>query len=213
MNSPPLKIGNKTINYVRSTKVLGIWLDEDLIFKEHSRKTVNKCQQKWGLLTKSTSRNHGLNVRSLCLLLKTTVLTKLHYGSPLWLHKNLHTFKGFWNKATLNPNRDLTELALQLPPFNIQLESLPVKFMCKVLKDQVPITSVLAQVDGSLYAVFHEQLTAIRKFIAWKNDIHRSIRNIDLLSSKTLKAAFYNKEDISSFLEYQWSQNIRKRYT
>ena len=133
MNSPPLKIGNKTINYVRSTKVLGIWLDEDLIFKEHSRKTVNKCQQKWGLLTKSTSRNHGLNVSIICLLLKTTVLATLHYGSPLWLHKNLYTFKGFWNKvimkisgATLNPNRDLklTEPALQLPPLNIQLESL-----------------------------------------------------------------------------------------
>ena len=54
-----------------------------------------------GNLSKTTNRNHGLNVRSLTLLLKTVVLTKLHYASNLWLHDNLEVFKGFLNNVVM----------------------------------------------------------------------------------------------------------------
>ena len=216
---PPLLIGSRLIRYVRSTKVLGIIVDDELSFKQHSSKQLKRCQQKWGLLTKTTSRNYGLNIRSLCLLLKTTVLTKLFYAAPLWLYNNLGNFKGFWNKvimkisgATLNPNRDLTELALQLPPLEIQLDVLTVKFMCKALTDQDSITSVLAQVDGSLYSEFHKQLYAIRKFVAWKNNSHRSIRNIDLLSDDTLVSVNYSKDEINKYQKHHWYQQIQHRY-
>lgn len=53
--------------------------------------------------------------------------------------------------ATLNPNWEITELALHLPPLDIQLNMLTVKFMCKTLKYQDLITPLLAQVDGSFY--------------------------------------------------------------
>ena len=212
---PSLKIGTKSIRYVKSTKVLGIWLDDELNFKEHSNITLKKCRQKWGLLTKTTTRNNGLNVKSLCLLLKTTVLTKLFYGAPLWLHKNQGLFKQFCNNlimkisgATLYPNRDLTELMLHLPPLNIQLCSLTVKFMCKALKDQDVITSVLAQIDGSLYNEFHNQLVAVRNFIAWKTQRTRSTRNIDLLSEETHKAITYTRNDIIQYQDHLWKQQI-----
>ena len=167
---PPLLIGNEYIRYVTSTKVLGVIIDDELKFSKHSNTLLKKCKQKWGLLTKTTSRNHGLNIRSLCLLLKTTVQTKLFYAAPLWLHKNVDKFKIFWNKvilkmsgAMLNPNRGITELAIHIPPLNILLNLLTVKFMCKIRKCQDLITSVLAQVEGSLNTQFHEQLLSIKQ--------------------------------------------------
>ena len=135
-----LVINGKSIRFVKYTKVLGLIIDDELSFKYHAEQKLKDCNKKWGMLTKSTNRNHGLNIRSLTLLLKTMILTKLHYASPLWLGGHLDLFKGFWNKvimkisgAMLNPNRQLTELVLHLPPLDIQLEIYTVKFLCKVL--------------------------------------------------------------------------------
>ena len=132
---PELIINGKHIKYVKSTKVLGLIIDDELKFKQHAAQKLKECNKKWGLLTKTTNRNHGLNVRSLTLLLKTTVLTKLHYAAPLWLGNNIDCYKLLWNNiimkisgAMLNPHRELMELALHLPPLEVQLEILNVKF-------------------------------------------------------------------------------------
>ena len=113
-------------------------------------------------MAKSTNRNHGFNVKSLSLLLKTVVLTKLNYAAPLWLDKNLGTYKDFWNKiimkisgATLYPNRDLVELAIHVPPLHIQLEILMIKFLCKAMSSHDHVTATLIQMEGSLYKEFH----------------------------------------------------------
>ena len=134
---PELVINNQHIRYVKQTRVLGLIIDDELKFSQHADQKLKECNKKWGLLTKTTNRKHGLNVRSLTLLLKVTVLTKLHYAAPLWLGKNLDVYKSFWNKvimkitgAMLYPHRELTELVLHLPPLEIQLETLTVKFLC-----------------------------------------------------------------------------------
>ena len=84
------------------------------------------------------------------------MLTKLHYASPLWLHDNLEVFKKFWNNvvmrtsgAMLNPHREVTELALHLPPLEVQLNMLTTKFLCKCLTSGDFISSLLLQIEGS----------------------------------------------------------------
>ena len=168
-NLPPeLYIGEKTIKYVKSTKVLGLIIDEDLSFFYHAEQKLKDCTKKWGMLTKATNRNHGLNVHSLLLLLKTTVLTKLFYAGPIWLYKNQALFKDFWNGvimkltgATLNPPRQVCELALHLPPLNVQLDVLTVKFFCKLLSVKDGMAAALIQTDGSLRKELHSQLIAL----------------------------------------------------
>ena len=102
-------------------------------------------------------------MKSVTLLLKTTVLTKLHYASPLWLGKNLDVYKTFWNNvimkisgAMLNPHWELTELVLHLPPLEIQLESLTVKFLCKILTSKDLMSSILVQIDETLHSELHK---------------------------------------------------------
>ena len=127
---PELRINGISIKYVRSTQVLRIILDEKLSFKDHAHKKLSECKKKWGLITKNTNRNHGLNVRSLTILLKGVILTKLLYGAPLWLANNLDCFTGFWNQiimkisgAMLNPHRELTKIAFHLLPLELQLDA------------------------------------------------------------------------------------------
>ena len=170
------------------------------------------------MLTKSTNRNHGLNIRSLTLLLKTMILTKLHYASPLWLGGHLELFRGFWNKvimkisgAMLNPNRQLTELVLHLPPLDIQLEIYTVKFLCKVLGSKDFVTSTLIQIEGSLQNEFYPQLAAIKGFLAWKEEGNIRTREVQLTEQKHQQLVQYHKTEIEVYQQKIWTDRIQNR--
>ena len=163
---PQLQINGQYIRYVKSTKVLGVILDDQLNFNCHAKQKLNECIKKWSLITKSTNRNHGLNIRSLTLLWKTMILTKLMYAAPIWLWKNLETFKSFWQSsfmkiigAYLYPSRALSEIALHLPPLEILLETQTVKFLCKVLSSDDTLTSTLCKLKEQFQTFFTSKLS------------------------------------------------------
>ena len=215
---PELNISNQKIRYVTHTRVLGILIDDELKFDQHANQKLKDCKKKWGLITKSTNRNHGLNIRSLTLLLKTTVLTKLLYAAPLWLGKNMDIFTSFWNKiimkisgAMLNPQRDLTELALHLPPLNVQLEVLTVKFLCKVLTCNDHITSVLHQIDGTSKSGLHNQISMLKRFLLWKGNKSRGIKVFDLLNPENGEAAHYSKEEMKRYQQTVWIDYVKNK--
>ena len=210
---PKLKLDQKEIQYVHQTKALGLIIDENLSFKTHAEEKLKSCNKAWGNLTKSTNRNHGLNVHSLTTLLKTIVLTKLHYVSPLWLGGNIDTFKGFWNSvimkisgSMLNPHREVTELALHLPPIYIQLKILSIKFLCKCLTAGDHMTSLVLQVEG-MESSFTQQIHALKEFLQWKSGL-RSAREVCLLENEHV---FYNKSEIEAFQTRSWLDYISNR--
>ena len=199
--------------------MLGITLDERLSFKDHAITKLNECKKKWGLITKNTNRNHGLNVRSLTILLKGVILTKLLYGAPLWLANNLDCFTGFWNQiimkisgAMLNPHRELTEIALHLPPLELQLEMLTVKFLCKCITSEDFMSSVLLQAESSLQKHLPDQLSAIKNFLDWKKDPSRPRgRQVDLLEPSTQLLSHYNKLEIKQYEMFFWAEKNKNR--
>ena len=217
---PDLHIDGKKIKYVKSTKVLGLIVDADLNFCHHAEQRLKDCKKKWGFLTKSTNRNHGLNVSSLTILLKTTVLTKLFYAAPIWIDKQISLFRGFWNSivmkltgATLNPHRVLSEIALHLPPLEVQAEVITTKFLCKILTSEDALTSTLFQIEGSLTKEFHSHLCAIKRYIIWRDDTQqfRSIRNVDLCYIKNQKVLHYNKATITQYRQKIWMDYSRNQ--
>lgn len=213
---PKLRIGGSDIEYVRQTKALGLTIDDQLTFQGHAEGKLKVCNQSWGNLTKTTNRNHGLNVRSLTLLLKTVVLTKLHYASPLWLHGNIETFRGFWNNvimktsgSMLNPHREVTELALHLPPLEVQLNLLTTKFLCKSVTSGDFVSSLVLQVEGS-QTYFQSQLIAMKEFLAWKKGL-RSAREIDLTNPDHVAEAFYSKAEMETYQTFIWTNRIKSQ--
>ena len=153
------------------------------------------------------------------------VITKLQYAAPLWLNQNLDIYQEFWNQAMMKitgsmlyPNRDIIELALHLPPLHIQLEILNVKFFCKILSGKDFATATLAQAEGSLYALYHNQLTAVRKYLVWRNGVNgqstetgRSQRHIDIMQMATTQNVIYTKEDIIQHQQNIWIDHIRNK--
>ena len=213
---PLLSIGGKIIQYVHQTKALGVIIDDKLTFKEHAESKLKVCNQSWGNLTKSTNRNHGLNVRSLTLLLKTVVLTKLHYASPLWLYNNIETFRDFWNKvimkttgSMLNPHREVTELALHLPPLAVQLHLLTTKFLCKCLTAGDHISSIVLQVEGS-QSQFQPQINCLKEFVAWKKGL-RTARGIELSQSDSITEAYYSKSEMERYQTFIWINRVKSQ--
>ena len=217
--SPPnLVISGSEIKYVKSTKVLGIILDEDLSFKAHAEQKAIECGQKWNLITKTTNRNYGLNVCSLLFLFRTTVLSKVTYAAPTWLWNNLSMFNQLWNSiimkisgAMLYPHRMITEIALHLPPLKVQLEVHTVKFLCKVLCNSDAVAATLLQMDGSLCPKFHQQLSSLKKYIMWKSPSskYRRISQVDLYdlmnNKNTLK---YDKRVMAYYGQHLWLNSI-----
>ena len=210
INPTQLKIDGKEILYVEYTKVLGIFIDKGLSFKHHATEKLKHCKQIWNLIKRGTTRDRGLNTRSLTYILKVVVLTKLLYGSMIWLHKNLDTFNSFWNDIILKcsgsmyyPHREVTEIALQLPPLDVQLEVITVKFLCKCLSGNNFMNSVVLQVDGSLHNILHDHMRSLKNFLAWKKGI-RSARNIDLTAFSNSNEVCYSKEEMIRYTSHLW---------
>ena len=214
---PDLYIGKKTIQYVKSTKVLGLILDDQLKFINHAQSKLAECNKKWSLLTKATNRNFGLNVRSMLLLFNTTVLSKLLYAAPVWLKRNLHHFDGFWNSAimkitgaTLNPNRNICELVLHLPSLEVQLEVITAKFLCKLLCTQDEMKSILIQADGSLTNEFNYQLKTIKKYVLWKSkNQHKRIRNVELINVCNRSNLMYTHIEMKTYQQHVWLDRMK----
>lgn len=140
------------------------------------------------------------------------------YAAPVWLWNNLDTFKGFWQDmimkitgAMLNPKRSLVELALQLPPLEVQLESQTVKFLCKLLSCDDTLTAIMLQIEGSLPDRFHKQLKAVKNYIHWKypDKVGRRTFMLDLLQWKTDEISLhYTKEDIQGYQRHRWMEML-----
>ena len=161
-------------------------------------------------------RYQGLNTRSLTLLVKTIVLTKLLYAAPIWLNKQISNFSGFWNDiilkcsgATLNPHRDLTEITLQLPPLEVQLEKITLKFLCKSMTQQDFMSSIIVQVDNTRSHMLKAPVKTLKDFIATKLG-KRTSRSIDLLDESVQELYQYNKQEIEQFMFKRWLNMIKK---
>ena len=107
-------------------------------------------------------------------------------------------FDSFWNDVILKcsgsmyyPHRELTEIALQIPPLEIQLKVITVKFLCKCLTSTDFMNSILHQIDGSLQTQLHQQLQSLKDFLTWKTAT-RSRRLLDLIDPSLTEAAHYS---------------------
>ena len=67
--------------------VLGLQIDDNLTFSEHTRMKLKQCWYSWYKIIRNSNRNHGLNVSSQAILFKTLVCPKLMYAAPVWLHE------------------------------------------------------------------------------------------------------------------------------
>ena len=216
-NFQPLKIGDKGIMYASSSRVLGLTIDDNLSFQDHARSKLKQCWFAWHRITRKCTRIRGLNCSSLSMLFKTVVLTKLLYAAPIWLKHNLPIYKDFYARvllkisgATHHPPKELTSVALNIPPLEISYQMITTKFIIKALTSDHHMQGLVLQLEEAKAHRYYEHIDLIRKFLSWKTGESRLNRSrIDLLEGVQKSIISYSREEISQFLEYTWNEHLQ----
>ena len=209
-----LQISKREVEYVTSSKVLGITIDDDLNFSRHSKATLSACWDTWHKLSDKTTRKRGLNCSTLRILFKTAVLTKLLYASPIWLGNNLSTFDNLLTRAMLKisgaqfyPPNVVSQAILNLPPLVLQFEMIVVKFYLKSLTQDDHIKSLILQLEEVPEHPYYLHVIWTKNFLAWKKSIPRSSRAISLIDLPS-DHFVYTKALITSYQSKKWNTQI-----
>ena len=103
------------------------------------------------------------------------------------------------------------EIALHLPPLEVQLEVLTVKFMCKCLTAGDFMTAIILQAEGSLHKYFYKQLNAIKQYLSWRTKgphERKTTRLIELTDIKRWDQTVYTKELVSRYETVLWMKKL-----
>ena len=211
-----IKITGTELEYVDKSKVLGITMDEKLTFEAHARTVLRNIWYAWNKLTDKMSRSKGLNTSSLCILFKTVVLTKLLYGSPVWLERNEGVFKSFMSKARLritgaqfHHSKQLAEIMLGIPRLELLNQRVTVKFLLKSLFHNDDISARILQIEHTPGHRYYEHTILLKEFLREKhnrfNDARISRISLADIPQKDLR---YSKHEVLAHVCRKWDREI-----
>ena len=151
------------------------------------------------------------------ILFKTVVLTKMMYAAPIWLQSNVDTFKDFWSRAILkisgseyNPKRIIVEVATGIPPMNLILEEIGMKFVLKYQTDEV-FHALFAQIECNRGHPFHSHVQGAMKYVEWKRFLQNTPKTRRKLTFMEIAPDefTYDKNIIKQFMCYRWADHIK----
>ena len=212
-NFQNLSINGKEIKYVCSTTVLGLVMDDKLMFDKHANRKLQQCWYTWYNISKNTTRHRGLNISSLVILFRAVVLSKLLYAAPVWLKNQLHKFKKFYSRVCLKisgathfPLQNLALLAVGLEPLSVLYDVVATKFTLKSLHSDDNLNAMILQIESSRGPPFHHHTTLIKKYFNFRDSsmtFHRACR-ITTLAETDVSLTHYVKSDIESYKFQLW---------
>ena len=231
------KLGDKKIKLVRSTKVLGIIIDEDLSFIEQSTDVYKKLTTRWNMIQLYCNRNWGFSQRVMVELIRTLFLSCLFYGSHLWMNKqNMKEINSLYYTmlksavgAVFHVRQSILEVILVIAPIHIQNKVNQIKHYLKININQVPDDPLkdtireAASTSTNNRTGLHSVIRSVYKFLEWKMVINpnqfreedkeiinqRDISKYHLLSASSCK---YTKNMISKFTEKMWSDSLKNEF-
>lgn len=224
-------LGNNIIHLTDKTKVLGVVLDKQLNFKEHSQAVYNKLVYRWVCLCRYSNRNWGLNQTVMLRVVKTIMFSSLFYGCMIWMsHSNMSLINSLWCKvaksavgAVFNVQHEILEVILGVPPLQTTNRMVTIKHYLKVFTDTPDIHMEFIQQElsyGNTTITYH--IRDVFRFLEWK--LHRypeSFQPSDVLiidqrdtihiSSLSHNACFYTRQMIKLFTEKIWQESLGNR--
>ena len=232
-----VKLGNKTINQVKETKVLGLHIDETLSYITHSKKINQKIYGSWAKMCEHTNRNFGFNQRVITQISKTYFLSSLHYAGPIWQNpKSIQEIESIWYKiiksavgAIFNVRTSIAEVILGLPPLRIQSLMNQIKHYLKLnIKPSVEdklrdfILGCFLQ-EHPTPAELSNIMKEVYKYLQWKLQ-HRprdfSEEDIKIICDQdyskyfhlSSKCCSYTKTTISKYTEMLWYKKLQNEF-
>ena len=177
-------LGENNIKRVPHTKVLGLIIDEDLNFIEHSKAVYRNLMGKWMMIHKYTNRHWGLKQQTMIQIIKTLWLPTLLYAGHVWITKhNIKEINSLLYKimkatigAVFNIRQSLAEIILGLPPIFIVNETNKVKHYLKMQMSQIPEDRLKDLVDDEIRknqpSEVRHAIRQVFKFLNWKLNVY-----------------------------------------
>lgn len=218
------KLGSQKIKLVKNTKVLGITLDEQLTFTEHSKDVYKKLITRWNFIQLYCNRNWGFTQKVMVELTRTLFLSCLFYGSHLWMNqKNMKDINSLYYKilkstvgAVFNVRHSLTEIILGLPPVNIQNHVNQIKHYLKIITSEVqddPLLKTIQQItsSNSIPSDMHNIFRSVFKFLRWK--LQRRPEQVSQEDQIIIQQSDFTKFHLLSRSCGLYTKDLMKKYT
>ena len=143
---PKLSINKHEIDRVESIKFLGVFIDENLTWKEHIKYTENKIAKNIGLLFRA---KHYLHRKSLLLLYFAYIHSYINYANIAWgsthvsnlqkiYRQQKHAIRIIYNKKKFDPARKLLSSNNILNVYQLNILNVSV-FMHRVKQKTAPL--------------------------------------------------------------------------
>jgi hypothetical protein len=226
------KLGDKSIKRVTETKVLGLIIDENLSYKQHSEAVLKSLHHRWNTLCKYSNRHWGFTQNVMMYLLKALFLSKLSYGSHIWMTKNnMRDINKLWYHilkssvgAVLNINQSIAEVILGIPPIQLQTTVNGIKHLLKINNQQIQndryreFLNSTYDVDTKSPLTIYHKFKDVYKFLSWKMNLypeHFTDEDLHIVNSRqygsflnlTEKSCTYTKSMMKRFTNKMW-QNV-----
>ena len=229
------KLGNQKIKLVKQTKVLGIIIDEELSFKQHSEETYKKLITRWNIIKLYCNRNWGFNQKVMVELIRTLFVSCLMYGSHIWMNnhnmKDINSLYYKLLKTTIGPifniKSSIAEIILGLPPLAIQNKINQIKHFLKIIINDLPCdplkNSIQKMSSNNPSPDLLISLRSVFKFLKWKIHIkpeefsendkiiicQNNFTKFHLLTPSSCK---YTKPIITKYTEHLWEESVRNEF-
>ena len=224
-------LGAKSIKRVYKTKVLGLVLDENLDFKDHSKHVLNKLQKLWYTISQYSNRHWGFNKSVLTHVIKTLFLPTLFYASHIWMSKeNMKDINTLYYKiikaaigAVFNIRQTFAEIILGIAPLSITNDINQIKHILKLNMTQIPEDRLRKLIEEEIQnneSKVNYVIRQVFKFLKWKllnrpDDITHNDQVI--IQSGNLEQYFklspntckYTKTMMTNYTEYLWNNKVK----
>ena len=135
-NIEPILLNGEQCKTKQTTKSLGLTIDINLTYREHTSIASTKALISWRLLTSKCTNRWGLSIPTQVFLYKTIFRPQLLYAEPIWAQRNYASLQIVQNriirsimKHSMSPKITAIEVLMGIPPIDIYCSSIDIKFL------------------------------------------------------------------------------------
>ena len=147
-NTEPILLYGERCKTKQTTKSLGLTIDTNLTYREHTSITTSKASTSWRLLKSKCSNRWGLSIPTQAYLYKTIIRPQLSYAESIWAQRNYASLLIVQNriirsimKHSMSPKITAIEVLMGIPPIDIYCSSIEIKFLIKAVNKDDLVTA------------------------------------------------------------------------
>ena len=190
-------------------------MDKDNNWTKQVAATRKKVWYAWKNIKCLCSKYYGLKMATIVNLVKISVIPILLYSAPVWLNKrNLDQFHDVWydilktvTGSSCKPSLNKLEILCSLPPLEIQVKTITVKFLIKnyMLHEKDILSDTIEELKSDHKSLVHLHSNHLKEYLAIKEGA-RSTHNIKLEDHRFKAATKYTKGTIWHYNRHLWDR-------